>query len=98
MTVDQKLVEEWEQKLIELGLGVNTGHDPHVLKYGFSIGQLEDVNERMRPLSAGAHQVAVELHQREMNRQDHESRTKLRKKIREEKARIRKAIWEKSTT
>ena len=110
---DLELIAVWEKKLIAEGLGEASGHDPHVLKYGFTPWQLEDLHGEMtghrRRKSSGrlqgrltleAHQMAVLLNQQAQNRQGHASRGARRAAIKEAKKKIREQIWgnTKSTT
>lgn len=97
MPVSKATPEElaaWDKQLEADGLSMSAGDDPHVMKYGFSLSELEDLPY----IPEHVHQESVRLNLQELRRQRHASRTNQRAKLRDEKARIRQAIWGKSTT
>lgn len=98
MSSDKTPFRKWEEKLEKLGLGLNAGHDHHILKYGFSYAELEDLyQDTEESLNPSAHQHQVHLYQQELNRQSHASRSAQRAALRKAKQELKAKIWGKST-
>jgi hypothetical protein len=91
--VDRKLIEEWDKKLSDLGLGMGAGFDHHIIKYGFTVSQLEDLHGRARDLPAEVHETQVRLGRQKRDRQRNAKRAQARAALRSAKAELRSKIW-----
>jgi hypothetical protein len=99
--VSKQLIEEWDKKLSDLGFSVGAGFDPHIVKYGFTTAQLEDLHGASSH-TPESHQQQVARHLDKLFSQRHTNyvrkRSRSRSDLRAAKQRLRELIWGSKST